>query len=1200
MINNNQLTVIISIVLSLFLNVSYSNVKIKTVDKNQKAVQKAEQNEKLEISSRKNSSEKLPAKLYLLEKLENLDRTLPKDYPGRAALQLRTAHVLSLLAEENWTKSKEESCQSCFNKSQSQAKKSLSLYNKLSPVIFSGNQSFLQIEALFQKAYLERILGRRSSALSQLQKITEKKNIKADWMIRAWYGIGEIEFELYNYQKALKAFNQTLKNLSNLNEKSKPAGWGLDKKQLSSWRFKALYHKIWSLFNLSSYDLALSDLLALISSDLYKSSSSDFWLDKENRTLRGKLEKEMPAIYSHSKITDQNLKILYDFSKQNKEDNSLTQRNKRLYDLASLLRKMGRFTESNKTWRLYLSKNLSKEDQLTAYFNIFKNKMNLRYKNNLDESGPLVEKIIALQKDLFSKKIKIVLPQKQDIFRSINVKVKEFFYQADKTKLSLNKDQKSYLLSLYQKYNSQNPKDKDILLLSAFLAENLEEYKLAASLFQQSALYVKNINKLKDRPQIKWREKFCVKQMELAELSKDKKTRLQAYDFYIQQGRETALKYKAVYQTAYLRHQDQEFSKSQPLFLKLALNEFNKKLSLLDEKKPMENKKAKNKGLMQSSSGPKSLQSKNKAFKKESPQKDLRLKSAHLYLSSLAVQKDREEELIHASGLFKKEFPKEKNDFVKIYNLAILNYIEKLVKDKKLSPAPLTASQDASIQKAWSVLQLFDSKFANSRPLQTYHFNRMILAKELLKIDEMDQSLNFLLSNKKTAEKNKEIALKEKLWLSELKFDFDQVLRLLKQLKPKDQSKEHSLRLIQIVELSNQSPSSYYKNFLQRFAKLNPAKKLNQTPVKASNSKTSQSQSSESSEVKLVSSESQSSKPLEVKPMPSESTGSKPVKLETLQSILVSLLERSEKKKQKQLLKTYSSLFKESPNDLLYWVLKVDEGELDTSFLNFFAENSRQDNIQQDKTLQKNSFLSSFLKRKQNLESFQKALSFKKRDSKKVSISQIAKVIKRYSGRLSKLEIKALSLLETEDWTTQVFVLGHWIRELKSFYSFVFQLPIPKGLTETEQSEYKQLLVKQMQVYSNKIQELEEKQKQLFLSPFVSNYQKALQSYVFHPYLKWEIDQILGLLNEKDKIKMQTLLLQIEKKISLARQSHINESELDKIKSELQKIYKQLKSNPFDIKNLSAVLKLENQRDSKVRVRYLSNRIKQLEAAGRR
>ena len=1180
MIKNNSLTVVISIVLSLFLNSSYSNVKIKTVDKNQKAVQKAEQNQKLETSSRKNSSENLTAKLYLLEKLENLDRTLPQDYLGREALQLRIAHVLSLLAEENFIKSKEESCQSCFNKAQSQAKKSLSLYHKLSPVIFNGNQSFLQIEALFQKAYLERILGNRSSALSQLQKITEKKNIKAGWMIRAWYGIGEIEFELYNYQKALKAFNQTLKNLSNLNEKSKPAGWGLDKKQLSSWKFKALYHKIWSLFNLSSYDLALSDLLALIGSDLYKNNSSDFWLDKESQTLRSKLEKEILAIYSHTEITDQNLKALYDFSKQNKEDNSLIQRNKRLYDLASLLRKMGRFTESNKAWRFYLSKNLSKEDQLIAYFNLFKNKINLRYKNNLGELAPLVEKIMVIQKDLFSKKIKSVLSQKQDLYRYINVKVKEFFYQVDKIKLSLNKDQKSYLLSLYQKYNSQNPKDKDVLLLSAFLAENLEEYKLAVSLFQQSALYVKSINKIKDRHQLKWKEKFCVKQMELAELSKDKKTRLQAYDFYIQQGRETALKYKAIYQTAYLHHQDQEFSKSQPLFLKLALNEFNKKLSLLDKNKPMESKKVKRKGLMQNSSDHKSLQSKNKAFKKESPQKGLRLKSAHLYLSSLAVQKDRGEELIHASGLFKKEFPKEKNDFVKIYNLAILNYVEKLVKDKKFSTTPLTASQNDSIQKAWSVLQLFDSKFADSKPLQTYHFNRMILAKELLKIDELDQSLSFLLSNKKTSEKNKEIVLKEKLWLSELKFDFDQVLKLLKQLKPKDQSRGHSLRLIQIVELSNQSPSSYYKNFLQRFAKSDSTKKLNQTPFKASNSKTSQSQSSELLEVKLMS---------------SESTDSKPVKLETLQSILVSLLERSEKEKQKQLLKTYSSLFKESPNDLLYWVLKIDEGELDRPFLNFFTEN-----LQQDNTLQKNSFLSSFLKRKQNLESFQKALSFKKRDSKKVSISQIARVIKRYSDQLSKLEIKALSLLETEDWTTQVFVLGYWMRELKSFYSFVLQLPIPKGLTKTEQSEYKQLLVKQMQVYSNKIQELEEKQKQLFLSPFVSNYQKALQSYVFHPYLKWEIDQILGLLDKKDKIKMQSLLLQIEKKILLAKQNQIKESELDKIKSELQKIYKQLKSNPFGIKNLNTALKLEKQRDNKVRVRYLSNRIKQLESVERR
>ena len=1107
-----------------------SNIKL---NQNQTKTQNLTENKEPE------ASEPLSPKLYLLDRLENLDRTLPEGYEGKEALQLRLAHVLSLLAEENFKKSKQESCQPCLKQSQIEAKKSLSLYKKLSPLIFSSNQNFLQIELMFQKAYLERILGNRKQALSQLQKIRQRDSLKMDWVIRAWYGIGEIEFELYNYKKALKAFNQVLTKLSKLDKETKPKELGLDKNQLSSWKFKALYHKIWSLFNLSSYDLALNEMLGLISSGLYKNSSYDFWLDKENQILRTKLEKEMLTIYSYASITDKNLQILYEFSIQEPEENTILQKNKRLSQLASSLTSMGRLKKSNKVWQFYLSKDNSKEDQLIAYASIFINSLKLKQNNQLEELGSILEKIFELQKELFPQKrsslqaevtqseknsagAKRLLSQsdskKTSFYDSINLKIKEFFYQVDSKKYDFNKKQKIYLLSLYQRYNAQNSKDKDVLPLSALLAEDLKQYKLAVSLFQQTVLSIDEINQIKEldkKSQMEWRERFCVRQMELAELSKDKITRLKAYDFYVQQGQKMSLKYKAKYQEAYLYHQDQDFSKSQPLFLKLALNDFTKKEFF--------NKKQSNK----------------KIAKREAPEKELRLNSAHLYLSSLTTQKGREEEIIRSAGLFKKEFPKEKTDFVKIYNLAVLNYVEKLVKGQSFSKAPLVASKEPSVQKAWTVLNLFDFKTSSKENREIYHLNRMILAKELLKINEMDESLNFLISSKGVSKENKKLALEEKLWLAELRFDFESVLSLLKQLKPKDQSKEHALRLIQIAELSDQNPSPYYEDFLNRFGK------------------------ETSSDTKTP---------------------------ETLKVILVSLLELSGKKKQKDLLKTYHSLFKNNPSDLLYWVLKVDNGEMDLAFLNFFAKNP----------VQNNSFLTLFLKRKQSLEGFETALLFKKRDPKKVPVSQIARAIKSYSNQLKQLETKALSFLETEDWTTQVFVVGHWVRELKSFYNFVFQLPMPKGLTEAEQADYKKLLVQQMQVYSNKILELEKKQKELFSHPFIATYQKALKSSVFHPYLKWEMNKISKLLSETDQKKMQLLIRQIETSSSLSKKAEMTQSELEQMNSLIQKKYKKLKQNPFDKKTLNAILDLEKKRNNKARVRYLTHRIEQLESKSKR
>jgi len=581
--------------------VAYSEVKAQET--------KPAQLEAPSLADKTQPVEDLDPKLYLLDRLENLNHTLPDDYAGKIALQLRRAHVLGLLAEENFVKSKDKSCVSCFTKAKTQAEKSLSSYKKLSTVISHKGQSPLHIEMAFQKAYLERLLGNKQQALAQLKKITAKDNLKADWGIRAWYGIGEIEFELYNYKKALRAFDEVLKKLEKSNQfqlgqiktattgrvefKTAPIKIGaLDDGWLQSWQFKATYHKMWSLFNLSFYEPALNEMLALISSALYKNSSSDFWLDKENQKLRTKLEKEMITIYSYAPITNENLKILYDFSKQNREDNTLAQRKKRLSHLATLLTKMGRLEKSNKVWSFYLSKDNSKEEDLKAYFAVFSNKLKLKHKNKLEELSPLVKTIFALQTQLFPQRISTAFNN------AVNLKVKEFFYQVDSAKNRLPVKQKVVLLNLYQSYNRQNPGDKDILLLSGMLAEELKKYQLATGLFQQATLYIEQINKIKDLkvPQKEeWKEKFSVRQMELAELSKDNKTRLQAYDFYIQHGRVASLKHKAWYQTAYLHHQAQDFLKSQPIFLKLALDEFN-----LNAKAEYE----------------------------------LRLKSAHLYLSS--------------------------------------------------------------------------------------------------------------------------------------------------------------------------------------------------------------------------------------------------------------------------------------------------------------------------------------------------------------------------------------------------------------------------------------------------------------------------------------------------------------------------------------------------------------------------------------
>ena len=1039
-------------------------------------------------------------KVYLIEKLDYLNQILPEDYLGKTALNLRLAHVLSLSAEEAFTKSKEKKCQICLKKAKGYAKRSLAVYKELDPILLKNNHAVLYTEALFQQAYLERLLGNTKQSLLHLEKMTQENRIEIplSLLVRAWYNIGEIQFELYSYDKALQAFNKFLKYFDQKTcfhssvahlpiiadfvpeaATASNAIKGIQKNlsqqiknlcvEMSFWTLKASYYRIWSLFNLSFYEQALTRLLHLMSSDLYISSS----LDKEEQNLIQKLEKEILTLYSYAPLTNQNLEFLYNFSKKELSENTLVKRQERLFILANRLQKIGRLKESNQVWEVYLSKTNSPVQQLTAYFFILSNDLTLDYRNRLNEIGSKVEKLLDLQKTVSLQKNSI--PDK----KLINLKIKEFFQQIAKKTNDLNLKQKKYLLGLHQNYNELNPENTDVMLLSALLAEDLKKYELAGVSLQTIVL---NYKDAANSSQLGLKEKFCVKQMEMAELSQNKINRLKAYEFYIQHGSSAVLKYKAKYQTAYLYYLDKDFKRSQALFLKLTVNEFSPDNPSLRE---------------------------------------LYLKSAHLYLSSLKEEGDREKDLITYAGLFKERFSKNKREFINIYNLGILNYVEKLVGKKDFSRRPFAASQDPSVLKAWGFLISFDVKSADKKQLEAYYLNRLLLAKELLMFEDMDKSLKFLLSNV-ISETSREVALTWRIWLAELSFDFKEVLTALKLLKPKDQSEEYLLRLARVAEFAGENPVFYYQNFIDKFP--------------------------ESSFAHFA---------------------------------LVSLIKLAEEEKKKEFLKKYAFVFNDKLEDLLYWILKIDNGEMDTDFMSFFIQNN---------LMREDSFLTVFLRRKESLDSFQRGLSLIESFSlpKKLSPAQTDKKVKKYMALLSQLEKKAVLLLKTKDWTIQTFIAAGWSRELKRFYNSILSLPLLEGLTQEEQKEYKKLLVKRMKAYLGQADQLEKELKILISPDFLADYKKALENPVFHPYLSWELSQLYQVLKGENQRQVQALITSIEGRSVVKR---INVKALE---NEMQILYQKLRFNPFDLDSLNKMLRLEKKRNNTAKVSYLADRIEKI------
>ena len=1002
-----------------------------------KNIQPAQDQKEPTAFAKANSS----GKEYLVKKLDYLNKTLPPGDKAEKALNLRLAHALSLIAEENFIKHEKEKCSDCLKTAQQTARRSLAVYKQLDSVLLK--QPLLHTTALFKQAYLERFLGNKMQSLFQLKRVAKKGNIPELLTTRAWYNMAEIYFELYRYDSALSAFNQVLKVKS------------------SPWEFKAVYRKIWSLFNLSRYQESIEELMAFLKSDLYAGAKP------EDQNLKRKLENELVTLYSYSQISDQNLDFLYHFNKQNPAKNSLSAKNQRFFDLAQDLNRIGRLKESNQVWQAYLSKTAEPEERLLAYSFILNNDTVLNYPNKLEVTGRKIEKIIALQKKTPKYK------------EEISLKIQNFFSQIALKKLNSNK-RKEYLLSLYQKYNAVYPANRDTLLAEANLAESLKQYTLAGSLFRQISARMKNPE------QKKLKEQLSVRQMELAELAKNDDTRSKAYRFYIKHGIKADLVFKAKYQIAYMAYSSKELKKARKLFDELVL--------------PQEQ------------------------FKNNKSIQDLRLKSAHLLLAVLNQAGDQEELLINKAGLFMERFPEKRKEFAEIYNSAVLNTVKGLVSDKDFSRRPSQASQDKNILKAWELLNKFSIKDAGKEKLSAYYVDKLLLAKELLKFEQMDQSLKFLLSNKNLSKEDRKIALTWKLWLAELRFDFKEVLRIVKVLDPSNQSEDNLLRLARLSELAGDDPIPYYKTFIKRFpnSSFSPA-------------------------------------------------------------VLAGLIEKSSSEKEKkEFLKKHSAFYKQDANKLTYLILKVDRGLLDSEFIAHFTS----------LPFMRNTFLDSFEKRRQVIESFKKALRTISAYSlpSGLSSSRLNFKLKKWTRAVEDLQKTAKALLKTQDWTSRVFIVSHWKKELERFYNSVISLPVPKALTEKEQKEYKSLLLSQMQIYEGQVKQLEKELGDLWSQNFLNDYYIGLgRDFVFYPLLSWELDHLEKLAEGQPKEQIQILLSSLSHKLE-GKKTKKKTAQTER--SEVNNLYKILQKNPFDKKSLTELLSLE--KNNEALSFYLANRIEEL------
>ncbi|MCB0393644.1 MAG: hypothetical protein KDD25_03760, partial [Bdellovibrionales bacterium] len=193
--------------------------------------------------------------------------------------------------------------------------------------------------------------------------------------------------------------------------------------------------------------------------------------------------------------------------------------------------------------------------------------------------------------------------------------------------------------------------------------------------------------------------------------------------------------------------------------------------------------------------------------KDEKVSMELRNKSADLALDSLVLLENHQA-LENWSAEFAQVFPARRNEFIAIKNKSVLTQSAKLATDTG------EKSKDSGRAIA-AILDRFDVSSASPKELAVYYKNKTILAFKSGDVREQGRAAKALLDVPGISNEDREFALTQIIWTSELNLDFQQALATYEKWKPVNVRKsEDWLKMGLLAELGNKNANQYYEKYL--------------------------------------------------------------------------------------------------------------------------------------------------------------------------------------------------------------------------------------------------------------------------------------------------------------------------------------------------------------------------------------------------
>lgn len=637
----------------------------------------------------------------IISKLEYALKNGEKASSEKNSLTLRLADLYADRARLQLIKNGDADCNNCESDSKDR-KRAVELYQQVVKTLPLPQQALIHV----QMGYLQQQLKQDKAALDSFTLATKNSSAEPEVKAQAHSAVGDIHFRDNKFKLAESHYRQAL-SAPNFKHKT-----------------LAQYRLAWCLLNQGKQKLATQTMLDLLKSPANFSGAA--------QELHSDIVNDLVLFVARGEIDATTIDKMVIIAPENSQSEWL-------YNLAQELERLGKKSIAIVAW----------------------NKFSQHPKTSPETLAETQIRVAQLTWDLGNRDASLATYQQalenwsKNSCKGENCEeLKKRFKNYITTWNRVEKESPSDgCLKAYKAYLTVFNTDADMFYKAATVAEQRKDYRSATNLYAQAVAVVK------DQPEKKLLEPAILKQIENAELSRDAKLRLAAYNSYLELLPKGERYTEVRYQKANVYYETNDSQNAFPLFLALATD--------------------------------------------GTDNREIRTKAADLALDTLALQK-KHSELFDLSNKLAEKFPERRAHYTKIQRESAIFLAVSTLNDKDSSQSDYRSELDR--------IRLVSLSTATDKEKITTLKNRLALAERTRNIAEVDNTANLLLTINTLSAADREMALGRKVWVAELRLDFKSALKLSQQLNFSGRTEEYKqLRLATLSELAGVNPTPHYK-----------------------------------------------------------------------------------------------------------------------------------------------------------------------------------------------------------------------------------------------------------------------------------------------------------------------------------------------------------------------------------------------------